>query len=315
VQRYYFVSLADKKIISKKKMAHKAGFVNIIGKPNAGKSTLTNALVGEKISIITEKAQTTRHRIMGIISDKDYQVVFSDTPGIIAPHYKMHEGMMQFVDTSFKDADVIVYVSPGDEDESRDAKFSETFARLEKMEVPVLIVINKIDLLDEKKLEEKADFWKQKLPKAEIIPVSASEKFNTDYLLKRIKELLPEAPSFFPEDQLTDKSERFIAAEIIREKILKYYQKEIPYSVDVVIEIFKDEPNIIRISSVIFVERESQKMILIGQGGKSIKGMGMAARKDMEKFFGKKVFLEQTVKVKKDWRNDENYLKTQGYLE
>lgn len=296
-------------------MAHKAGFVNIIGKPNAGKSTLTNALVGEKISIITEKAQTTRHRIMGIISDKDYQVVFSDTPGIIAPHYKMHEGMMQFVDTSFKDADVIVYVSPGDEDESRDAKFSETFARLEKMEVPVLIVINKIDLLDEKKLEEKADFWKQKLPKAEIIPVSASEKFNTDYLLKRIKELLPEAPSFFPEDQLTDKSERFIAAEIIREKILKYYQKEIPYSVDVVIEIFKDEPNIIRISSVIFVERESQKMILIGQGGKSIKGMGMAARKDMEKFFGKKVFLEQTVKVKKDWRNDENYLKTQGYLE
>jgi len=315
VQRYYFVSLADKKIISKKKMAHKAGFVNIIGKPNAGKSTLTNALVGEKISIITEKAQTTRHRIMGIISDKDFQVVFSDTPGIIAPHYKMHEGMMQFVDTSFKDADVIVYVSPGDEDESRDAKFSETFARLEKMEVPVLIVINKIDLLDEKKLEEKADFWKQKLPKAEIIPVSASEKFNTDYLLKRIKELLPEAPSFFPEDQLTDKSERFIAAEIIREKILKYYQKEIPYSVDVVIEIFKDEPNIIRISSVIFVERESQKMILIGQGGKSIKGMGMAARKDMEKFFGKKVFLEQTVKVKKDWRNDENYLKTQGYLE
>lgn len=296
-------------------MAHKAGFVNIIGKPNAGKSTLTNALVGEKISIITEKAQTTRHRIMGIISDKDFQVVFSDTPGIIAPHYKMHEGMMQFVDTSFKDADVIVYVSPGDEDESRDAKFSETFARLEKMEVPVLIVINKIDLLDEKKLEEKADFWKQKLPKAEIIPVSASEKFNTDYLLKRIKELLPEAPSFFPEDQLTDKSERFIAAEIIREKILKYYQKEIPYSVDVVIEIFKDEPNIIRISSVIFVERESQKMILIGQGGKSIKGMGMAARKDMEKFFGKKVFLEQTVKVKKDWRNDENYLKTQGYLE
>ncbi|MGE0638398.1 MAG: GTPase Era [Bacteroidia bacterium] len=296
-------------------MAHKAGFVNIIGKPNAGKSTLTNALVGEKISIITAKAQTTRHRIMGIISDKDYQVVFSDTPGIIAPHYKMHEGMMQFVDTSFKDADVIVYVSPGDEDEGRDEKFAETFARLEKMEVPVLVVINKIDLLDNAKLEAKADFWKQKLPKAEIIPVSASEKFNTDYLLKRIKELLPDGPAFFPEDQLTDKSERFIAAEIIREKILRYYDKEIPYSVDVHIEQFKDEPTIIRIVAVIYVERESQKMILIGQGGKSIKGMGMAARKDMEKFFGKKIFLETTVKVKKDWRNDENYLKTHGYLE
>ncbi len=296
-------------------MTHKTGFVNIIGKPNAGKSTLTNALVGEKISIITAKAQTTRHRIMGIISDKDYQVVFSDTPGIIAPHYKMHEGMMQFVDTSFKDADVIVYVSPGDEDENRDEKFSETIARLEKMEVPVIVVINKIDLLDNLKLEAKADFWKQKLPKAEIIPVSASEKFNTDYLLKRIKELLPEGPAFFPEDQLTDKSERFIAAEIIREKILRYYEKEIPYSVDVHIESFKDEPTIIRITSVIYVERESQKMILIGHGGKSIKGMGMAARKDMEKFFAKKIFLETTVKVKKDWRNDENYLKTHGYLE
>lgn len=296
-------------------MAHKAGFVNIIGKPNAGKSTLTNALVGEKISIITSKAQTTRHRIMGIISDKDCQVVFSDTPGIIVPHYKMHKGMMQFVDGSYKDADILVYVSPGDEDEGNDEKLADTFSKLAKINIPVIVAINKIDLLDQQKLEFKAEFWKQKLPKAEIIPVSAAEKFNTDYLLKRIKELLPESPAFFPEDQLTDKSERFIASEIIREKILKFYDKEIPYSVDVQIESFKDERSIIRIAAVIYVERESQKKILIGQQGKSIKGLGMAARKDMEKFFGKKVFLEQTVKVKKDWRNDENYLKTHGYLE
>lgn len=274
-----------------------------------------NALVGEKISIITSKAQTTRHRIMGIISGKDYQAVFSDTPGIITPHYKMQEGMMQFVETSFKDADVIVFVSAGDEDESRDIKIADTIEKLGNIKIPVLVAINKIDLLDEKKLEAKADFWKQKIPDAEIIPISASEKFNTDYLFKRIKDLLPEAPAFFPEDQLTDKSERFIAAEIIREKILLFYQKEIPYSVDVIVESFKDEKEIIRISAVIFVERESQKIILIGQNGKSIKGMGMAARKDMEKFFGKKIFLQTTVKVKKDWRNDEKYLKSQGYLE
>lgn len=295
-------------------MAHKAGFVNIIGKPNVGKSTLMNAMVGEKLSIVTSKVQTTRHRIIGIINGDDYQLVFSDTPGIIdEPSYRMQEGMMQFVDGAFMDADVIVYVS--EVGEKLDSPFLQgIIAKLQKAKVPVLVVINKIDLTTPEALEEFVDGWSKQVPKAEILPVSALHKLNADVLLKKLVSLMPESPPYYPDDQLTDKSERFFVSEIIREKILLQYSKEIPYSVEVVVEEFKEEPNIIKIRAVIFVMKESQKAIILGHQGKAIKRMGTEARKDIEEFVQKKVFLELTVKVNKDWRDNDNQLKKFGYL-
>lgn len=295
-------------------MAHKAGFVNIIGKPNVGKSTLMNAMVGEKLSIVTSKVQTTRHRIIGIINGEDYQLVFSDTPGIIdEPSYKMQEGMMQFVDGAFLDADVIVYVS--EVGEKLDSPFLQgIIAKLQKAKVPVLVVVNKIDLTSPEGLEEFVAAWNKQLPKAEILPVSALHKMNADVLLKKLVSLMPESPPYYPDDQLTDKSERFFVSEIIREKILLYYKKEIPYSVEVVIEEFKEEETIIRIRATIFVMKESQKAIILGHQGKAIKRMGTEARRDIQDFVQKKVFLELTVKVNKDWRDNDNQLKRFGYL-
>ena len=291
---------------------HKSGFVSIIGKPNVGKSTLMNALMGEKLSIITPKAQTTRHRIRGILSGEDFQIVFSDTPGIIQPHYKLHEAMMQTVSEALSDADVMMFVM-----EIKDASpiDEKTLARLHKSESKILVLINKIDLGNQELLEKKVEEWKSLLPNAEVIPVSATEKYNCDYLLKRIKENLPEAPAYFPKDELTDKSQRFFISEIIREKILLNYRNEIPYCTEVVIEEFREEEKIIRIRALIFVLRESQQGILIGQGGLSLKRVGTQAREDMEVFLGKKVFLEMQVKIEKDWREKESKLKKFGYIE
>lgn len=295
-------------------MTHKAGFVNIIGKPNVGKSTLMNAMVGEKLSIVTAKVQTTRHRILGIVNGDGYQMVFSDTPGIInEPSYKMQEGMMQFVDGAFQDADVIVYVSEvGEKLES--PLLQGIIGKLKKVKVPVLIVVNKIDLTTPEGLEEFVDGWNKQLPDAEILPVSALHKLNADVLLKKLVSLLPESPAYYPDDQLTDKTERFFVSEIIREKILVYYSKEIPYSVEVVVEEFKEEPHIIRIRAIIFVMKESQKAILLGHQGRAIKKLGTEARRDIETFVGRKVFLELTVKVNKDWRDNDNQLKKFGYI-
>lgn len=292
---------------------HKAGFVNIVGNPNVGKSTLMNSLVGERISIITSKAQTTRHRIMGIVNTDDMQIVYSDTPGVLVPNYKLQESMLNFSQSALLDADVLLYVTDVVETPTKNQPFLDKVA---KGEAPVLLVINKIDLLKggQAELERLVAAWHELLPKAEIIPLSAQYKFNLDYLLKRIKELLPPSPPFFEKDALTDKPARFFVTEIVREKILLTYDKEIPYACEVVVEQFKEDDKQIHIMVVINVERDSQKGILIGKGGSALKRVGMLARKDIETFFQKKVFLELYVKVEKDWRNQENKLKSFGYM-
>ncbi|MCM1051011.1 MAG: GTPase Era [Paenibacillus sp.] len=294
-------------------MEHKAGFVNIVGNPNVGKSTLMNLMVGERISIITSKAQTTRHRIMGIVNTPEYQIVFSDTPGVLAPKYKLQESMLNFSEGALVDADVLIYVTDVVEDPSKNADY---LAKVAKESVPVLLVINKIDLVKEQsQLEELTKKWQEMLPKAEIFPVSAKENFNVANLMNHIVELLPVSPPFFGKDALTDKPARFFVTEIIREKILLNYEKEIPYSVEVIVEKFEEKENAIHIMAVIYVERDSQKGIIIGHKGSMIKKVGMEARKDIEKFFGKSVYLELFVKVEPNWRNRENKLKSFGYLE
>jgi GTP-binding protein era len=289
---------------------HKAGFVNIIGNPNVGKSTLMNAFVGEKLSIITSKAQTTRHRIFGIVSGDDFQIVFSDTPGIIKPSYALQASMMDFVKSAFEDADILIYMVEIGEKELKDEVF---FNRINKLEVPVLLLINKVDTSDQNILEEQVAYWKEKVPRAEIFPISALRNFQTEVVFNRIIELLPESPAFFPKDQLTDKPERFFVNEIIREKILLHYKKEIPYSVEVETESFADSETIIHIRSVIMVERESQKGIIIGHKGEALKRVGVEARTDLEKFFGKQIHLELFVKVNKDWRSNARQLRRFGY--
>ena len=289
---------------------HKAGFVNIIGNPNVGKSTLMNAFVGEKLSIITSKAQTTRHRIFGIVSGDDFQVVFSDTPGIIKPSYALQASMMDFVKSAFEDADILIYMVEIGEKELKDEVF---FNRINKLEVPVLLLINKVDTSDQNILEEQVAYWKEKVPRAEIFPISALRNFQTEVVFNRIIELLPESPAFFPKDQHTDKPERFFVNEIIREKILLHYKKEIPYSVEVETESFADSETIIHIRSVIMVERESQKGIIIGHKGEALKRVGVEARTDLEKFFGKQIHLELLVKVNKDWRSNARQLRRFGY--
>lgn len=291
---------------------HKAGFVNIVGNPNVGKSTLMNALVGERVSIITSKAQTTRHRILGIVNGDDFQMVFSDTPGVLKPNYKLQESMLEFSESALVDADVLLYVTDAVDLPEKNAFFLEKVQKLPES-VNVILVINKIDLINQKKLDSMMDFWRKELPKAEIFPVSAQEKFNVDNLFEHLKALLPESPPFFDKDALTDKPERFFVTEIIREKILLNYEKEIPYSVEAVVEEFKEEKNIIRINAVIYCERESQKGIIIGHGGASLRKVGSEARKEMEIFFEKKVFLQLFVKVEKDWRNREQKLRSFGY--
>jgi len=292
-------------------MAHKAGFVNIIGCPNVGKSTLMNVLVGERLSIITSKAQTTRHRIMGIVNGEDFQIVYSDTPGVLKPNYKLQESMMEFVQTAITDADIMLVVT----DIYEDVKLEEKIlTKIKNAKVPVLLLVNKVDLATQDKLEEKVQFWKNEVPNAEVIPVSALEKFNVNYIFDRILALLPEGPGFYDKDQLTDKPEKFFVSEIIREKILLNYKKEIPYSVEVVIESYKEEEKIIKIRAEILVIRESQKGIIIGHQGKMLKKVGTDARKDMEGFLQKQVFLELFVKVNKDWRDNDNQLKRFGYI-
>jgi len=289
---------------------HKSGFVNIVGNPNVGKSTLMNALVGERISIITSKAQTTRHRILGIVNGDDFQIVYSDTPGVLKPNYRLQESMLKFSTSALTDADVLIYVTDVFDSYEKNSEFAE---KVKLNPAPLLLIINKIDLIDEAKLVEMVEKWKEAMPRAEIIPVSAINKFNVEYLFKRIKELLPESPPFFDKDQLTDKPARFFVTEIIREKILENYDKEIPYSVEVAVEQFKEEEKLIRINAVIYCERDSQKGIIIGHGGKSLKKVGTEARKDIETFFDKKVFLEVFVKVEKDWRNKDRMLRGFGY--
>lgn len=289
---------------------HKAGFVNIVGNPNVGKSTLMNALVGERISIATFKSQTTRHRIMGIYNSDDMQIVFSDTPGVLKPQYKLQESMLNFSTSALTDADVLLYVTDVIEKPDKHSDFVE---KVSKMDVPVLVLINKIDLTNQEKLIELVETWKEQLPKAEILPISALNKFNVDYIMKRVKELLPDSPPYFDKDQWTDKSARFFVNEIIREKILLYYDKEIPYSVEVVVERFKEDEKKIAISAVIYVERDSQKGIIIGKQGRALKKVSTEARRDLEKFFGKTIFLETFVKVDKDWRSSDKELRNFGY--
>lgn len=291
---------------------HKAGFVNIVGNPNVGKSTLMNALVGERISIITSKAQTTRHRIMGIVNGDDFQIVYSDTPGVLKPNYKLQESMLEFSNSALTDADVLLYVTDVLDSTEKNAFFLEKVQKMQE-NTKIILVINKIDLIDQPRLEQMVDFWHKELPQAEVFPLSAKEKFNIEPLFRHIKELLPESPPFFDKDALTDKPERFFVNEIIREKILLNYDKEIPYSVEVAVESFKEEEKIIRISAVIYCERDSQKGILIGKGGKALRKVGTEARKDIEAFFDKKVFLELFVKVERDWRNREQKLRSFGY--
>lgn len=289
---------------------HKAGFVNIVGNPNVGKSTLMNQLVGERISIATFKAQTTRHRIMGIVNTDDMQIVFSDTPGVLKPNYKMQEMMLAFSESALADADVLLYVTDVVENPEKNMEFLE---KVQKMNIPVLLLINKIDQSNQKDLGNIVMKWHSLLPNAEILPISAKNKFGVDMLLKRIKELLPESPAYFDKDQLTDKPARFFVSEIIREKILLYYDKEIPYSVEVKVESFKEGDKSINIRAIIFVERDSQKGIIIGHQGVALKKVGSESRKALEKFFGKKVFLETFVKVDKDWRSSEKELESFGY--
>lgn len=294
-------------------MTHKAGFVNIVGNPNVGKSTLMNNLVGERVSIITSKAQTTRHRILGIVNSDDYQIVFSDTPGVLKPKYKLQESMLGFSESALTDADILLYVTDVVEDVSKNSDFIEKVA---KEKVPVLLVINKIDLLKgNNDLLAIFDKWKTLLPQAEIFPMSAKENFNVSNLMSRILELLPDSPPYFGKDALTDKPARFFVTEIIREKILLAYDKEVPYATEVLVEKYDEKPDSIHIMSVIYVERDSQKGIIIGHGGSKLKKVGIDARKDIEKFFDKKVFLEIFVKVEKDWRNKENKLRSFGYIE
>ncbi|MDA7779302.1 GTPase Era [Flavobacteriaceae bacterium] len=289
---------------------HKSSFVNIIGNPNVGKSSLTNFLLGQKLSIITSKAQTTRHRILALINDDDFQLVISDTPGIIKPAHKLHKSMMDFVLPTTEDADILLYMV---EYRDHNLKDDSLFNKIVNIKVPLLIIINKIDLIDQEKLDFELDFWKNKVPNAEIWPISVKESFNIDKLLDRLVELSPESPPYFPKDQLTDKSERFFVNEIIREKILLNFKKEIPYSVEVVTEDFFEEETIIKIRSIIIVERDSQKGIIIGHKGAAIKKVGTQARIDIEKFFNIKIFLDLQVKVNKNWRSDENQLKKFGY--
>ena len=291
-------------------MAHKAGFVNIIGNPNVGKSTLMNAFVGEKLSIITSKAQTTRHRILGIVNGEDFQAVLSDTPGIIKPAYQLQESMMGFVKSAFEDADVLIYMVEIGEQELKDEAF---FNKITNSEIPVLLLLNKIDKSNQQQLEEQVQLWKEKVPNAEIYPVSALQGFNVANVFERIVALLPESPAFYPKDTLTDKPERFFVNEIIREKILMHYKKEIPYSVEIDTEEFFEEEEIIRLRSIIMVERETQKGIIIGHKGAALKRVGVEARKDLEKFFGKQVHIELYVKVNKNWRSNEKQLKRFGY--
>ncbi len=291
-------------------MSHRAGFVSILGNPNVGKSTIMNALVGEKLSIITSKAQTTRHRIMGIVNGDDFQIVYSDTPGIIKPRYKLQESMMNFVNVAMTDADLIMYVT--DITEKKGGR-NQIYDRIKRLKIPVIIVINKIDLTNQSTLEKVAHEWKDEMPDSPVIAVSATNGFNLDTLLNAIISFLPECPPYFPKDQLTDKYERFFASEFIREKILLNYEKEVPYSVEIEIESFREEPGLLRISALIHVARESQKGIIIGHRGIKLKKVGTEARKDMEDFFGKKVFLEMHVKVSRDWRDKPQELKRFGY--
>lgn len=288
---------------------HKAGFVNIIGNPNVGKSTLMNALVGENLSIITSKAQTTRHRIMGIVNGEDFQIVYTDTPGIVNPHYKLHESMMGFVNTALQDADLFLLVTEIGET----FKNQEVLHRIIESNVPVILVINKIDLSNQQAILDKIAYWKNQIPRAVVIPCSATERFNIDSIFESIMHFLPENPPYFPKDELTDRSMRFFVSEIIREKILLYYQKEIPYSCEVAVESYEEKDGIDNISALIFVERESQKAILIGYQGKSLKKVGIEARKDIEEFTHKKCFLQLHVKVLKDWRNSDRALRQFGY--
>ena len=291
-------------------MTHKSGFVNIIGNPNVGKSTLMNALVGEKLSIITSKAQTTRHRILGIVNEDDYQIVFSDTPGILKPAYELQSSMMDFVKSAFEDADILIYMVEIGEKELKNETF---FKRIIHSEIPIILLLNKIDKSSQEEVEEKIEYWKNKVPNADVFVISALENFNVPAVYDKIKELLPEGPAFYPKDQLTDKPERFFVNEKIREKILLHYKKEIPYSVEVETEEFIEQENIVKIRSVIMVERDTQKGIIIGHKGSAIKRVGAEARKDLEKFFEKKVFIELYVKVNKNWRSDKMQLKRFGY--
>ncbi|MCQ2974973.1 MAG: GTPase Era [Bacteroidales bacterium] len=292
-------------------MAYKSGFVNIVGNPNVGKSTLMNILVGEKLSIITSKSQTTRHRIMGIVTGDDYQIVYSDTPGVLKPVYKLQESMLKYSESALEDADVILYITDVLETKTKNKFFLDMVNRLS---VPIIILINKIDLVTEQtQVEDIIKEWHELIPKAEVHPVSALHKFNTENILNRIVELLPENPPYFEKDRLTDKPERFFVSEIIREKILTLYEKEIPYSVEVQVETFKEEESIIRIQTVINVIRDSQKGIIIGKGGQALKRLGSVSRKEIEAFFGKKIYLEMFVKVSKDWRDNTNRLKNFGY--
>ena len=289
---------------------HRSGFVNIVGNPNVGKSTLMNRLVGEKISIITSKAQTTRHRIIGIVNTPEYQIVYSDTPGILRPNYKLQESMLTFSLSALQDADVLLYVTDVFEKIENDDEFLQ---KVQRVEMPVLLLVNKIDETNQEELEKLVTLWRERLPKAEIYPISALNNFCVDVVQKRILELLPDSPPYFEKDALTDKPARFFVTEIIREKALLLYQKEVPYSIETVVEEFKDEPDILRIRAVIMVERDTQKGIVIGHKGEPLKRLGIMARKDIERFFEKKVYLQLYVKVEKDWRNRDNMLKMFGY--
>ena len=291
-------------------MKHKSGFVNIIGNPNVGKSTLMNALIGQNLSIITNKAQTTRHRIKGILSDENYQIVFSDTPGIIKPAYKLQESMMQYVKSAFQDADVILYVVEIGEQGLKD---KDIFEKIKKLKIPLIILLNKIDLVTQEKVLIEIDNWKNKFSDAVILPISALNRFNINEIINSIVELLPFSPPYYSKDEVTDKSERFFVEEIIREKILKHYKKEVPYSVEISVEEFIEEDEIVRIRAIIYVLRESQKAILIGHKGLGLKRIGSESRKDIEKMINKKVFLTTPIKVKKDWRNNSSQLKKFGY--
>ena len=291
-------------------MAHKAGFVNIIGNPNVGKSTLMNVFVGEKLSIITSKSQTTRHRILGIVNGEDFQIVYSDTPGVIKPAYKLQESMLNFSKSALSDADVLLYVTDIYEKIDKNADFLKM---VKETSVPVLLILNKIDQSNDEHLDELVDMWQNEFPNAEIIPTSALKKFNTNNIFNRILDLLPESEAFYPKDQLTDKTERFFVQEIIREKILKFYKKEVPYATEIEVEEFKEDDKIIRMRAVIYVERATQKGIIIGHKGVAIKKVGVESRKDLEKFFDKQVHIELFVKVQKNWRNTDTDLKSFGY--
>jgi len=289
---------------------HKAGFVTILGNPNVGKSTLMNQFIGERLSIITQKAQTTRHRILGVVSEEDYQIVFSDTPGVISPHHNLHEAMMSFVNNSLEDADVVLYMVDSSKEDLKDVTFLE---KIHSLKTPIILLINKIDLIEQDEVSNLINYWSKKIPKAILVPVSALKKFNIDRIQAEILNFLPESPAYFSKDTLTDKSERFIVSEIVREKILERYKQEIPYSVEVVVNSFKDKEKVIVIDATIYVERESQKAIVLGKKGIAINAVGTSARKTMQNFFKKKIFLGLFVKVAKDWRSKKNQLKKFGY--